>query len=69
MNVNTCEYPTDVIVGFPGETEEDFQATSDLIESVGYSQVFTFIYSRREGTPAAATPDPILTNCLLEISS
>ena len=49
---------TDVIVGFPGETEEDFLATYRLIEEVGYNQVFTFIYSRREGTPAAALDDP-----------
>lgn len=44
---------TDVIIGFPGETEKDFQDTYDLIDRVGYNQVFTFIYSPREGTPAA----------------
>ena len=49
---------TDVIVGFPGETEEDFEATYRLIDEVGYNQVFTFIYSRREGTPAAKLDDP-----------
>lgn len=49
---------TDVIVGFPGETEEDFEATYQLIDEVGYSQVFTFIYSKREGTPAAKMDDP-----------
>lgn len=44
---------TDVIVGFPTETERDFEDTYRLIDEVGYHQVFTFIYSKREGTPAA----------------
>ena len=48
---------TDIIVGFPGETEKDFQQTYDLIKEVGYTQVFTFIYSKREGTPAARMED------------
>ncbi|MEG1397156.1 MAG: tRNA (N6-isopentenyl adenosine(37)-C2)-methylthiotransferase MiaB [Raoultibacter sp.] len=48
---------TDIIVGFPGETEQDFQDTYDLVKQVGYHQVFTFIYSQREGTPAAKMHD------------
>ncbi len=48
---------TDIIVGFPGETEEDFMATYNLVKEVGYSQVFTFIYSKRSGTPAAEMID------------
>ena len=48
---------TDIIVGFPGETEEDFQQTYDLVKEIGYSQVFTFIYSKRSGTPAATMVD------------
>ncbi len=48
---------TDIIVGFPGETEEDFMDTYRLVEEVGYHQVFTFIYSKRAGTPAAAMED------------
>jgi tRNA-2-methylthio-N6-dimethylallyladenosine synthase len=50
---------SDFIVGFPGETDADFQATMDLIEDIGFDQSFSFIYSPRPGTPAAAMPDPV----------
>ena len=49
---------TDIIVGFPGETEEDFADTLSLCEEVRYDAMFTFIYSKRVGTPAATMPDP-----------
>jgi tRNA-2-methylthio-N6-dimethylallyladenosine synthase len=48
---------TDMIVGFPGETDEDFEATLELTRRVGFDQSFTFIYSPRPGTPAAEQPD------------
>ena len=50
---------TDLIVGFPGETERDFEATMDLVADVGFDQSFSFIYSRRPGTPAASLPDDV----------
>jgi tRNA-2-methylthio-N6-dimethylallyladenosine synthase len=50
---------TDIIVGFPGETDEDFLATMNLIADVGFDQSFSFLYSRRPGTPAAALPDEV----------
>jgi tRNA-2-methylthio-N6-dimethylallyladenosine synthase len=49
---------SDFIVGFPGETEADFEATLKLIEDVGFDASFSFVYSRRPGTPAAELPDP-----------
>ncbi|HHY25202.1 MAG TPA: tRNA (N6-isopentenyl adenosine(37)-C2)-methylthiotransferase MiaB [Desulfitobacterium dehalogenans] len=50
---------TDIIVGFPGETEEDFEQTLDLVREVRYSQAFTFMYSKRSGTPAAQMAEQI----------
>jgi tRNA-2-methylthio-N6-dimethylallyladenosine synthase len=50
---------TDIIVGFPGETDEDFVSTMNLIADVGFDQSFSFIYSRRPGTPAASFPDEV----------
>lgn len=50
---------TDLMVGFPGETEEDFLETLDLVRRVGYDQAFTFVYNPRPGTPAAGWPDQV----------
>ena len=50
---------SDFIVGFPGETDRDFAATLALVRDVGFDQSFTFIYSRRPGTPAASLPDEV----------
>jgi tRNA-2-methylthio-N6-dimethylallyladenosine synthase len=50
---------TDIIVGFPGETERDFEATLELVREVGFDQSFSFIYSQRPGTPASSLPDDV----------
>ena len=50
---------TDIIVGFPGETEEDFLETMDVVKKVRYDSAFTFIYSKRTGTRAASMPDQV----------
>jgi tRNA-2-methylthio-N6-dimethylallyladenosine synthase len=50
---------TDLIIGFPGETEQDFEETLTAVEEVGYDGAFTFVYSPRQGTEAAAMPDQV----------
>ena len=50
-------FTSDIIVGFPGETERDFEQTVEMVKRVQYKSLFTFIYSKREGTPAANMPD------------
>ena len=57
---------TDIIVGFPGETEEDFQATLDVVEQARFSSAFTFLYSPRPGTPAADREDQVPDDVALE---
>lgn len=52
-------FSSDFIVGFPGETDQDFAATMEMVEKVGYIQAFSFKYSRRAGTPAAVYPDQV----------
>jgi tRNA-2-methylthio-N6-dimethylallyladenosine synthase len=58
-HVPDCALTTDVIVGFPGETEADFEQTLEVAEMVGYDGAFTFIYSPRRGTEAAGLPDQL----------
>ncbi|SHI30477.1 tRNA (N6-isopentenyl adenosine(37)-C2)-methylthiotransferase MiaB [Parasporobacterium paucivorans] len=53
---------TDIIVGFPGETEQDFAETLDVVGKIGYDAAFTFIYSKRTGTPAAAMEEQVPEN-------
>ena len=55
-------FTSDVIVGFPGETREEFEDTLSLVREVGFTSLFTFIYSPRKGTPAAVMPDPIVAD-------
>jgi len=72
----TPAFTTDVIVGFPGETEEEFQETIDFVKRIGFSQIHVFKYSKREGTVAANMPNQILeekktqrSNQLIEVAS
>ena len=58
-HVPDCAITTDIIVGFPGETEEDFKATLELVNKVDFASAFTFVYSKREGTKAALMPNQI----------
>jgi tRNA-2-methylthio-N6-dimethylallyladenosine synthase len=58
-HVPDCAITTDIIVGFPGETEDDFEQTLSVAEEVGYDGAFTFIYSPRRGTEAATLPDQV----------
>ena len=58
-HVPDCALTTDIIVGFPGESEADFEATLDVVERVGYDGAFTFNFSPRRGTEAATLPDQV----------
>jgi tRNA-2-methylthio-N6-dimethylallyladenosine synthase len=58
-HVPDCALTTDIIVGFPGETEADFEETMDVVDEVGYDSAFTFIFSPRRGTPAADLPHQV----------
>ncbi len=55
--IDGVSFTSDIIVGFPGETEQDYNDTVDLVRHVGFRSLFTFIYSKREGTRAAVMPD------------
>ncbi len=57
--VPDCAITTDIIVGFPGETEDDFRQTLEVVEQVRYDSAFTFVFSPRRGTPAADYPDQL----------
>ena len=57
--VPDCTLTTDLIVGFPGESDQDFEDTLDLVKTVNYSSAFTFVYSKRDGTVAAQMDDQI----------
>jgi threonylcarbamoyladenosine tRNA methylthiotransferase MtaB len=52
-------FTTDIIVGFPGETDADFEATCQLVRAIGFSKIHIFAYSPRHGTPATALPDRV----------
>ena len=57
--IPNCSITTDIIVGFPGETEEDFNETIDVVNECKFDSAFTFIFSKREGTPAASMEDNV----------
>ena len=59
ISVPDVSVTSDIIVGFPGETEEDFEETMDIVRKVRYDSAFTFIYSKRTGTPAAVMEDQV----------
>jgi tRNA-2-methylthio-N6-dimethylallyladenosine synthase len=61
-HVPDCALTTDIIVGFPGESEEDFERTLELCEEVGYDSAFTFVYSPRRGTEAATMTDGLVAH-------